>query len=275
MKFYRLLTITCVSCLVVPLTAHAQQGVGANFETRLSGIEDEFRALNGQVEQLNYAIRRMDQAVQRMQTDYDSRLTKLETNVANLTTAAQAAPPTPPAVAAVAGEINNPPLASVKVQDGKVAGTTVANNGTPPLPETGNAADGGKTLAPQDQYDRAFNYLRQANYDDAEKAFKAFIAANPKDKLIDNAKYWYAETLYVRGRFAEAAVGFADAFQQNPQGTKAPDSLLKLAMSLGAANKVDDACTALAELKAKYPNASPTIKTRAGEERTKLKCGAN
>ncbi|MBV8060128.1 MAG: tol-pal system protein YbgF [Alphaproteobacteria bacterium] len=274
MKPLRFLTVFCAFAALMPVAAQAQT-TGANFEMRISSLEDEMRALNGQVEQLNYAIHRMDQAVQRMQTDYDSRLTRLETNVANLTAAAQAAPPTPPAVANVAGEVNNPPLAAVKVQDGKVAGTTVANNGTPPLPEAAGTTDGGKQLSPKEQYDRALAYLRQADYDDAEKAFKAFIAANPKDKLIENAKYWYAETLYVRGRYADAAVGFADAFQQNPQGDKAPDSLLKLAMSLGSSNKVDDACTALSELKAKYPSASPNVKALAAEERNKLKCSAH
>jgi len=140
----------------------------------------------------------------------------------------------------------------------------------PPLPDT--PPDFGLTA--QEQYDRAFGLLRQADYDGAEKAFQSFVDKNPKDKLIDNAKYWHAETLYVRGRFPEAATGFADAFQQNPQGTKAPDSLLKLAMSLAALNKPTDACTALGALKSKYPKASNSVKSRADEQRAKLKCDA-
>jgi TolA-binding protein len=43
-------------------------------------------------------------------------------------------------------------------------------------------------------------------------------------------------------------------------------------MSLAAMNKTGDACTALAQLKVKYPNASPNVKSRAAEQRTKLKC---
>src|SRR5262249_32483171 len=118
-----------------------------------------------------------------------------------------------------------------------------------------------------------FGLLRQANYEQAEKAFKAFIDKNPKEKpLIENAKYWYGETLYVRARFGEAATAFADAYQQNPQGPKAPDNLLKLAMSLGALDKTQDACTSLGELKARFPNAPANVRSRATEERAKLKC---
>ncbi len=169
-------------------------------------------------------------------------------------------------------QIRNPDgtLGALKMQNGKVTGGTV-NPKAPPLPQT--PPDYG--LTPQEQYDAAFALLRQADYDGAEKSFKAFIDKNPKDKLIDNAKYWYGETLYVRARFDEAAIAFADAWQQNPQGQKAPDSLLKLAMSLAAINKTKDACTSLGELSAKYPNASSSIRQRATEERTKLKCAAH
>jgi TolA-binding protein len=43
-------------------------------------------------------------------------------------------------------------------------------------------------------------------------------------------------------------------------------------MSLEGLNKISDACTTLAELKSKYPNAPASIKSRAEEERTKAKC---
>lgn len=253
---YSLLAIT----LFAAAPAFAQQGVGANYETRLSALEDEVRTVNGQVEQLGFSIRRLDQNLQRMQSDYDARMGALETTVANLKAdaAARASAPAPMVPDASLGAVKAP----IAPKQGAAA--------TPQAPLVAEAPD--ETLSPQEQYDEAFSLLRQAKYEDAEKAFKDFIDKNPKDKMIDNAKYWHAETLYVRGKFAEAAVGFADAYQQNPQGAKAPDSLLKLAMTLGALNKPKDACTALGQLAAKYPNANSNVKTRAAEERTKLKC---
>lgn len=265
MKFFGRSLLLAALLMSVPAFAQQQQmGVAANFETRLSALEDEMRSLNGQFEQLTFSIRRLDQNVQRMQGDYDNRLTKLEASVTNLSSdaAARAAAP-PPVPGTVDGS-----LGALKTQGGKVTGA-INNPQAPPLPD---APSDTEIMSPQEQYDQAFNLLRQANYEDAEKAFQDFIASNPKDKMIDNAKYWHAETLYVRGRFPDAATGFADAYQQNPQGNKAPDSLLKLSMSLAAMNKTGDACTALAQLKVKYPNASANVKSRAAEQRTKLKC---
>ena len=265
-RFFPLLLL-CMGALTFN-AALAQQsnssGVGANYETRLTTLEDTVRALNGRMEQLEYTLRRIDQAVQRMQGDYDGRLAHLEASAVT-TPPVQPQPIVTPPGNQTDNNINGSP-GPVKTQDTHVTGGTNSPK-IPPLPDT--SADYG--MNPQEQYERAFGLLRQANYDEAEKAFKTFIEKNPKDKLIDNAKYWYGETLYVRGRFDEAAVAFADAYQQNTQGNKAPDSLLKLAMSLSAINKVPDACTTLLELKSKYPNATATVRTRADEERLKLK----
>jgi tol-pal system protein YbgF len=265
----------------------ALPGAGVNYETRLSNIEDQMRALTGKVEQLDYAVRRLDQALQRMQADYEQRLAKLETAPPQVAVAPPAtktptpaaatnAPSSPSATAAAeaSGEPANPEesvtgtLGGLKVRGEKVTGA-VANPKAPPLPET--PPDYG--LTPQEQYDRAFGLLRQANYEEAERAFKTFIDKNPQDKLLGNAKYWYAETFYVRAKFSDAAVAFADAWQQEPKGTKAPDSLLKLAMALGALDKTDDACSTLASLKAKYPTAPESVRARAEQERMRMKCG--
>jgi len=259
-------------------------GVGPNYETRLSGLEDQIRMLNGQLEQIGYSVKRLDQALQRMQADYDARLAKLETDqAATAQIAAQAAaqaqaaatPPAPtptvtpmPSADAPVPDVKGS-LGAVKMQNGKVTGA-VNNPKAPPLPDT--PADYGLTT--QEQYERAFDILRKADYPSAEQAFKTFIDKNPKDKLIDNAKYWYGESLYVQNKYSEAAIAFVDAYQQNPKSAKAPDSLLKLALSLSSLNKTADACTTLSELKTKYPNASASVKSRAGEERTKLKCSA-
>lgn len=266
-----------------PYAGRAASSTGT--EMRLSAVEDQMRALTGKVEQIDYALRRIDMALQKMQADNDMRLTKLESVPPSAipaaasplpTASSSAAAPSPyrdedEPTATVAAEPEAPAvsgtLGGVKVRGDKVTGA-VAGAKAPPLPT--KPADYGLTA--QELYERAFGLLRQANYDDAEKTFQSFITKYPQDKLIDNAKYWHAETYYVRAKFGDAAVAFAEAYQQNPKGTKAPDSLLKMAMSLGAIEKTEDACSALSALKSKYPNAAPTIRARADQERAKLKC---
>lgn len=280
LSFRQSLFASCFAVLcALAAPASAQDGYAAanvyssaatSMETRLTSVEDQIRVLTGKVEQVDFVMRRMDQAIQRLQADTDGRIAKLESAMANVNAAPQRAA-APASTTEEESSVDAPSvsgtLGGMKVRGDKVTGATL-NPKTPPLPE--KPADYG--LTPQEQYDRAFGLLRQANYDDAEKAFKTFIDKNPKDKLLDNAKYWYAETFYVRGKFGDAAVAFAEAFEQNQKGTKAPDSLLKLAMSLASVDKVPDACNTLGALKAKYPTASATIRARADQERTRLKC---
>jgi tol-pal system protein YbgF len=278
MKTSRLFLMACVALLATqPVFAQDERtGGGTYAETRLSQQEYEIRALNGRIEQIEYAIHRMESAFQKLQSDVDMRLTKIETAQTQAASAAAVAAAAQAQAAQQAQPQPQPPVAdmngslgALKVQNGKVTGG-INKPSSPPLPNV----PPGYGLTPQEQYERAFNFLREADYSSAEESFKAFIDKNPQDKLIDNAKYWYGETLYVRGRFDEAAVAFADAFQQNPKGTKAPDSLLKLGISLSALNKVPEACVTFSELKTKYPKAAASIKSRADDERTKLKCSA-
>ena len=285
MKFSRGVLLVLLT-FVGTSSAFAQEAAALNAstynETRISSLEEQMRVMNGRLEQVEFAVRHLEQTMQRMQSDNDARLTRLEAAEAATQSQpvvqpipqpvvvppqSQGAPAAPPAPVAAPVADTNGTLGAIKLQNGKITGG-VNNPQAPPLPAT--PADYG--LTPQEQYERAFSLLRQANYPEAEQAFKSFIDKNPKDKMVDNAKYWYGETLYVRARFDESAVAFADAYQQNPQGTKAPDSLLKLAMSLGALNKTSDACVTLNELKTKYPTAPATIKSRADDERTRLKC---
>ncbi len=233
-------------------------------ETRLSAQEEGLRELQGRVEQIEYALRRFEQTLQKMQTDSDARFAKLEAAQQQAASAAAAAPAPQTPAADPKGS-----LGALKMQGDKVTGGENKPE-SPPLPAV--PADYG--LTPQEHYEKAFNFLREGNFTEAEAAFKSFIEKNPKDKLLDNAKYWYGETLYVRGRYDQAAVAFAEAYQQNVKGAKAPDSLLKLGMSLGALKKTKDACVTLEELKTKYPKAAATIRERAENERAKLKCQA-
>jgi tol-pal system protein YbgF len=244
--------------------AYVSQSSSANanvgYETRISGLEDQLRALTGKTEQLEFALRRMDQTLARIQSDYEQRLAKLET----------APPPAPVAQAQPSSpEIvdTNGQLGDLKMQNGRVTGGTNSPKASP-LPN--KPEDYGLTA--DELYDKALGLLRQASYDEAERAFKNFIAKYPKDKQIENARYWFGETFYVRAKFSDAAVAFADSYQQNPKGVKAPDSLLKLGMSLSALGKTEDACATYGSLKKDFPKAPVTLRTRVDQERIRLKC---
>jgi tol-pal system protein YbgF len=139
------------------------------------------------------------------------------------------------------------------------------------------AAPGGAYQLPgntaEEQYQYAFDLLRQANYDEAEKALHAFVEQHPKDFLAGNAQYWLGETYYVRGRYQDAAVAFAEGYQKYPSNSKAPDNLLKLGMALGQTGKKGDACVAFSELTKRFPGAPDNVKERLKQEKHRYSCG--
>ncbi|MCH8322130.1 MAG: tol-pal system protein YbgF [Proteobacteria bacterium] len=125
---------------------------------------------------------------------------------------------------------------------------------------------------PKEQYEFSFQLLRKGDFAGAEAAFSAFLEQHPDDPLAGNAQYWLGETFYVRKNFPKAAEAFLKGFQSYGDSIKGPDSLFKLAMTLGAMGKPAEACAALAELEARYPDANPAIQAQTSAQKVRLAC---
>ena len=137
------------------------------------------------------------------------------------------------------------------------------------LPAAGGTLPSGSAT---EQYNYAFGLLKQADYPAAEGALKVFVEQHPKDAMAGNAQYWLGETYYTRKQYLEAASAFAEGYKRYPKSAKAADNLLKLGMSLGRANRKEDACVALGRLGHDFPNPGASIKERAAAEKKQLGC---
>ena len=124
----------------------------------------------------------------------------------------------------------------------------------------------------RERYMFAFSLLRQAKYESAELALKEFLDTHSGEKLAGNARYWLGETYYVRRAYVLAAETFLEAFEFDREGVKAPDSLLKLGMSLAALGKGKEACAAFGKLAQEYPEATDEIKRSLERQFTKSSC---
>ncbi len=121
-------------------------------------------------------------------------------------------------------------------------------------------------------YTAAFKELNAKNYSGAASKFDDFVRKYPKDPLTSNAYYWLGESYYARGDYTRAAEGFRKGFESNPQGQKAPDNLLKLAMSLDNIKRTSEACIVLGQIVSKYGDSAPRTKERADAERSRMQC---
>lgn len=125
---------------------------------------------------------------------------------------------------------------------------------------------------PQQLYEQAYGYLLQKDYRAAESGFEDFLRRHPSHQLAGNAQYWLGETLYVRGQYRAAAGAFLKGYQTYNRSSKAPETLLKLAMSLQRLGQKDAACSSFSELATKYPNPPAHVRSMAQAERQRSGC---
>ncbi len=121
-------------------------------------------------------------------------------------------------------------------------------------------------------YKDAYSHMLRRDYASAQNAFGALVKNHPQSRMAGNAQYWLGETYYVRGKYRPAADAFLKAYRNYSKGIKAPDSLMKLALSLTRLGQKGAACKTFDELDAKYPDAPGHVKQRAGMERRRAGC---
>jgi tol-pal system protein YbgF len=270
-------------------------GAAASLDTRVSQLEEQMQSLTGHVEEVGHNIAQLQDRLDRLSKDMDARLTRLEQGqgAAASVPAQQPAQPQAGATDTGAGESDagepasqpaQQPLLLIPPQQAQpqqqaaapvLVPPAASGNGAPNKP-VAHVVGNGQVLplgSPQQQYDYARALLVQQDYGTAETAFKAFVNTHPDDQLAGPAQYWLGETYYMRGNFQDAAQAFASGFEKFPRGGKAPDSLLKLGMSLAKLNRKKDACSVFASFSAKFPAAPVTLRQSAQRERHEAGCG--
>ncbi len=234
-------------------------GAYADLESRLTQIEQQQRDMTGQLERLNYDVQDMKSRVEKTLSDNEMRFQQMEGNRGGQTSSY-----TPPVRTPVSG--GQAELTGDLYVDESL--NTSGNSSSGTLGTMSSSGGGQADIL----YESAFADIRESKYDSAEKKFQQFMSKYATHPLAANAQYWLAETYYVRGDYRQSAKMFAQGYQDYPQGPKAPDSLLKLGLSLSKLNKKDDACLSFAQLKKQFPGeASPVIR-RAEQEMKAIGC---
>lgn len=263
----------------------AEGSAMANYEIRLSELENQMRYITGQIERQNHEIRQLKQQLDRFQSDTEQRLSSgygaqggSSYNGGGAYTAeprdgrydsgypaqqqggaSYDAQPQQQYPTGRLGTIRQP------APDARRGGDNVATlQGVPTV---------GSAMTPERQYEQAFLLVRDGEYQQAENLFSDFMGKYPEHRLASNAQYWLGETYYVRGNYQHAAKVFAQGYQKFPDSTKGPDYLLKLGLSLAQMGKKTDACLSFQQLEKDFGNnaGSPVLR-RARMEKKRLGC---
>lgn len=237
-----------------------ESGAGAaNLQARVVELEDQVRVLNGRLEEANHRAETLERNLDAFKQDVDLRFRDL--GAGSAASASSGAP--------AGGE--GGAQASAAPAEGALGATSPAGS-------SGAAAGSGPAPSvlpngtPETQYDFAIDLMKRGQYDKARGAFEEFLQLHPKHALAGNAQYWLGETFYAQNDYKRAGDAFLTGYTTYASSNKAPDSLLKLGMSLAALDNKDAACTVWGELGSKFPQASPSVVARARLERQKAGC---
>ena len=273
----------------------ASEPINADAATRLQlqmqTVQNQLRDLTGRLERMEFENRSNKERLERLSGDIDMRLRAVEQGGAGEMGMGPAPAPTAGGLMPSTGSTATAPSTGTAAQTGeppaglapgqRLMGTLTNGDRQPaagavPAPAQPTASKPQQVALPKgdpnEQYQYAYGLLQQRDFDGAERALQAFIAANPSHQLTGNATYWLGETYYIRKNYAEAARVFLDGYQKFPKGNKAPDNLLKLGMSLAAVGEKEPACQAYRRLVTTFPEGNQRIVGFAKSEIAQLGC---
>ena len=116
-----------------------------------------------------------------------------------------------------------------------------------------NSNEKEEILSPEDQFQVAFDNIRNKKWQDAKTSFEQFISDNPQNQLSGSAHYWLGELYILEKNYREAALIFAEGFQKFPDSIKAAEMLFKLSQSLYQVEKTTEACKTMEKLIIDFP----------------------
>lgn len=237
----------------------------ANLVVRMGEMENQLTELRGMVEEATHRQTLLNKRIEGIEQGLVPRIIALE----------QAQIIEPPVIGGApdTAEEKTEPSDSVKV-NGKEVPISSTEKAPAPKPEVKPQPTGvvPKFSSPREHYNSAFSLLQEEKYSAAAESFETFIETYHDDPLLGNVYYWLGETHYVREDYKRAANEFRKGFQAASDGPKAPDNLLKLALSLERLEKPKEACVVLKQLDKKFGKQSSAALKKGEQARDRLNC---
>ncbi len=242
---------------------------------RLDRLEAENRRLTGQLEQAQNLARRLEDQLKRFQQDVDLRFQD------------QAGRPGAPRAAAPArprrDDAFDPNAQPAAPGAPRVVGATPTSPSSPPLPNAAAAPPAapapGTPLPPsappanaQEAYNQARATVQRGEYELGETQLRDFLRVYPRDGRAAAATFQLGETFFRRSRHREAAEQYLEVSTKYQKSQLAPESLLKLSMSLRSLGEKEQACGTLAEVGRRYPQVNDNLKRAVERELSRAQC---
>ena len=229
-----------------PLT-QSQSQIGELF-TQISDLEDQNRKLQGKVEEAQFNLDKLQKE--------NAALKKQESDATN---AAAAAAASAASAASTCAAATKPKTATEDPEPSADSAPKITNK--PAVDST-----------PNDDFSKSFDYMTDGNVDEAKKGFTAFVKKYSHSALSGEAYYWLGEIAFDKQDYNSAAISYLKGYREYPKGAKAPENILKLALTLKELGNNDEACKNLTRFNSEFKNAHVSLLARAKNQRQELKC---
>ena len=240
---------------------------------KLSELEEQFKILTNNFEEINFKLDKLSSRITKVQTDNQMRFQDLEKSGINQKGSAEFS-----VTKKLPGSNEPQDLGSISDSDvvnvGQTQKTQSIESAGTVVTETAQRSE--KILpavSPEEQYKFAISFLKVGDYETAEFALREFVDINSKHELAGNAQYWYGETFRVRQLYQDAATAYLDGYQKYPKSSKAPVNLLKLGVMLVQIGEKTQGCSMIVGVKDQYPKANQSVIQKAEYEKKKFNCG--
>ena len=239
---------------------------------KLSELEEQFKTLTNNFEEINFKLDKLSSRITKVQTDNQMRFQDLENSGLNVEQKTESSKrkklPGSDEAKDLGGVSDDEVLATQQVQ----ATQSIDSVGSV-VTETAPKAE--KILPnenPKKQYEFAVSFIKVGDYETAELALREFVDTNSKHELAGNAQYWYGETFRVRQLYQDDATAYLNGYQKYPKSSKAPVNLLKLGVMLVQIGEKEQGCSMILGVKDQYPKAKQSFIQKAEYEKKKFNC---
>jgi tol-pal system protein YbgF len=202
---------------------------------RLEQMQVEVQQLTGKVEEQAFQIEELKKQQKTMYSDFDDRLQGIENKSGTGQPSAENSSDSLGPVDSGAKETESPPTAVPDQQaapgeiEDKRPVAPVAAEATPAQVPTQSALGSAPVSdAEKQEYQQAYDDLRNGRTAQAITELNAYIANHPESAYASNAQYWLGEAHRVNQDNASARNAFNSVIEKHPNSDKVPDALLKL-----------------------------------------------
>ena len=203
---------------------------------QLNQLKLEISSLRELAEQQEHQMNLLTKRQRSLYQDVDRRMLELEAGTSSRS-----------------GLAVNPSAVINNGTSGISAATDNANNRQV---NTMQVSEGTDPAHEQAAYTRAFNLLKEGNYNQAIKAFAEFLSAYGNGKYADNAQYWLGEANYATRDYKNALVEFQKIVTVYPDSPKRKDAELKIGFTYYELKDWAAAKRALESVVIQYPETS-------------------